>query len=406
MYKLNLICAAMMVAVLAGIQAPASGAEVTKETDATSAFDIKPFALPNTPQNEVWFEETRDITRIVVAFDEDIPQQVAVSYQRKTWPETRVEEAAQGHPGGFGWIHQDDWFNGQWQKALVDVTQLDEHRAVITFKGVKDEYPTERLDDYNVTFRRTYAVKVEAEGNPVIQQICTASTPMQTKLSVELAAGSDTPHKLLSLEGYNATIVSDGDKQKTSFDITVSHMKPAHAYCGDDGHVKFIFGDDAFSISLTSLEQDGPIWFADKGIYIRRASDPTTFEEYQERCRNLRTINQQVLQRGEQSLAGAHHGQPRPHVDNFNLGCAGAAQRFWLEANGDVTLHGRNVRWLPSMHPERWKNAGGEAGRFYFGLETWRIVARYPDPEPVMAYNILAHKKDCPSNSSPVRYRS
>ena len=365
--------------------------------NAVAPFDIRPFALPNTAPHEVWFEEPRDITRLVVEFNDAVPDKLVVSYQRKVWPETRLEELSKNHPGGFGWVHQDDWFNGHWQRAAVVVTKLDERRAEITFKGIQTELPQADLGDYDVTFRRTYAVKVDAKGNPAIKSVYTTSAPAHTDLRIELDAGIATPGgDALSSEGYNAAV---GAVQEVAYESTrclqlgVDHMAPAHAYSGDDGMVKFTFGGESFTISLVSLEQEGPIWYEDLGVFITKAADPTTFAQYRERIKGLKTISQQVLGHPEQSLAGAHNGQPRPHVDNYNLGCTGAAQRFWLEPNGDVTLHGRNVWWLPSMHPERWKNESREAGRFYFGLETWRITARQPDPEPVMAYNIAARKE-------------
>ena len=366
--------------------------------NAVAPFDIRPFALPNTPPHEVWFEEPRDITRLVVEFNDAVPDQLAVSYQRKVWPETRLDELSTNHPGGFGWVHQDDWFNGHWQRAAVAVTKLDKHRVAITFQGIKTELPQAKLGDYDVAFRRTYAVKVDAEGGAVIKSVYTASAPAHTDLRVELDARAATPGgDVPGVEGYNATV---GTVRKVTSKITprclqlgVDHMVPAHAYSGDDGMVKFTFGGESFTISLVSLDREGPIWYEDLGVFITQANDPTTFAQYSEGIKGLKTISQQVLGRPEQSLAGAHNGQPRPHVDNYNLGCAGAAQRFWLEPNGDVTLHGRNVWWLPSMHPERWKNDSREAGRFYFGLEAWRITARQPDPEPVMAYTIVARKE-------------
>jgi len=376
----------------------AHGQDGAAKGDPQAAFDIRPFALPNTTPNEVWFEEPRDIVRLVVEFDHAVPKDVAVSYQRKVWPETRLEESAKNHPGGFGWTHQDDWFNGQWQHAAVEVKELEGHRAEITFKGIKTEFPKADLGDYDVAFRRTYAVKVEAKGKPAVKSVYTTSAPAHTDLRVELNAGAATPSGSgVATEGYNAVVGALRQAAQASelqcFRIGVEHMTPAHAYCGDDGQVKFRFGSEAFTISLVSLEQQGPVWFEDLGVFITKADDPTTFAQYRERIKDLKTIRQRVLEHAEQSLAGAHNGQPRPHVDNYNLGCAGAAQRFWLDFNGDVTLHGRNMWWLPSMHPGRWKNEGHDAARLYFGLENWRITARYPDPEPVMAYNITASRE-------------
>lgn len=44
--------------------------------------------MPNTAPHEVWFEEPRDITRLVVEFNDAVPDKLAVSYRRKVWPET------------------------------------------------------------------------------------------------------------------------------------------------------------------------------------------------------------------------------------------------------------------------------------------------------------------------------
>ncbi|HUW61118.1 MAG TPA: hypothetical protein VMZ06_08940, partial [Candidatus Bathyarchaeia archaeon] len=317
----------------------------------------------------------------------------------------RIEEAAQGHPGGFGWIRQPDWFNGSWRPAAVQIGPANGRRAAISFQNLDAEFDDKALDGYDVPFRRTYAVRVEAPGNPRIVAIYTASAAATTDLCIELDAGIETPGSGMKLSGYNAeigTITEPADvsvegaavhfaaERPRRFAVSVRHMKPAHAYSGDDGHVMFTLDADAFTISLTSLEEQGPIWFPEMGVYIRRADDPTSFEAYQDGCASLKTISQQVVERPEQSLAGAHNGQPRPHLCNYNLGCTHACQRFWLENNGDVVLHKRNVTWLPGKGAERYKNKGD--ARFYFGLENWRILARYPDPEPVLAYNILARR--------------
>ena len=61
-------------------------------------------------------------------------------------------------------------------------------------------------------------------------------------------------------------------------------MTPAFRYSGDDGHVRFLLGDDSFTISLPSLEGQGPIWFADKGVFITEAGDATTSASYIAQC--------------------------------------------------------------------------------------------------------------------------
>ncbi len=372
-----------------------------------NALDIAPFALPNASPGEVWFEEPRDVAGLRVTFREEAPESVGASYQRKVWPETRLDQAAQGHPGGFGWVHQDDWFNGQWQKAAVTVKRDGPRTVEISFEGLSKELPG--VHDYDVAFRRTLAVRIDAPDASAIERIevYTTSEPASTSLRVTLDAGVETRGDSIDLEGYNARIedVSEGKGVEIrdgrialgkpgdrSFRLQVRHMKPCHPYSGDDGLVTFALDGDAFTISLTSLDEEGPIWFADRGVFITRDDDATTFDEYRDRNGGARTLNERVLRRPEQSLAGAYAGQPRAHVDNFNLGCPHAAQRFWLESNGDVVLHKSNLERIPGLGAERFKNAGD--ARVFFGLETSAILARYPDPVPVMAYTILARRGD------------
>ena len=75
---------------------------------------------------------------------------------------------------------------------------------------------------------------------------------------------------------------------------------------------------------------------------------------------------------------------------SYSIGCPHARQRFWIESNGDIVLHKRNVEWVPGRDTQRFRNR--RSGRFYFGLERWFIFARFPDPEPVLAYDIHARR--------------
>jgi hypothetical protein len=89
-----------------------------------------------------------------------------------------------------------------------------------------------------------------------------------------------------------------------------------------------------------SLEAEGPIWFAEAGIYIAKAEDPDRFAEYRARIKGCRTVAKQVAELREQSLAGAMNGQPRPHSIAYCCGAKHARQKFWIEPCGDIELHG------------------------------------------------------------------
>ena len=54
-------------------------------------FDIAPFALPNSPDGEVRFEEARDVEAVEVVFAGPAPHLARLQYMRKVWPHARFE---------------------------------------------------------------------------------------------------------------------------------------------------------------------------------------------------------------------------------------------------------------------------------------------------------------------------
>ncbi|MEI6914764.1 MAG: hypothetical protein WCL39_06500, partial [Armatimonadota bacterium] len=281
-----------------------------------NGFDIGPFSLPNCEPGEVRFEEPRDIQRIVVTFKGAAPKNAGLSYMHKIWPSKRVERDYKGvdNAMGMGWYSIEDWFNCTWQKASVNVKRKGESALEITFKGLTSEYPDHQ--DYDVTYRRTQGFRIEADSPGDIKKVeaFTTSTPVKTTIRVHLNAGVKSGFDHISVTGYNATIskvkalsgvtvsksgVAVGKDKNPEFEVQVTHMTPAHRFSGDSGCVTFSYGSDAFTISLA---EKGPIWFADKGVYITFADDKTTFQDYQAQNAGKKTISQQVAAMREQSL--------------------------------------------------------------------------------------------------------
>jgi len=371
-------------------------------------LDIAPFALPGTPANEVRFEQPRDIRRVVVRFAGPAPASMGLSYLHKTWPQARHEVPAglaQSNPCQFGWRPIDDWFNASWRPAVVRSQSLDEHTLELTFGGLQAEfaeYP--ERGRYDVRFRRTLGVRAEAPAGMTIEgmEVYTESLPARAALRVELDAGCLTRGQGIDLSGYNVhglrvtplagvtvrhrrvLLNPDGPRE---FAVHLDCMLPANPYADDDGHLTFALEGDAFTVSLTALREQGPVWYAEAGVYISLAEDPTTFADYRGRIAGTRTIRQQVTAAPEQSLPGAFHGQPRPHAVAYTLGWKHARQRFWIEPNGDIVLHRHNVTWTPGADTERFASEGN--GRFLFGLGEWVPAGRYTDPHPAFAWNLL-----------------
>ena len=381
-------------------------------------FDIAPFALPHTPGGEYRFEDSRDIAKVVVTFASAAPGRISLEYLQNTWPKERhdrVPDKDMTRPCHFGWLPIDDHYNSKWQRAAVQVHKLSKKALEVSFKELAKEFPD--MGHHNVAFRRTLGIRITAPKGSTITdtRIYTVSVPTRSRVRVEFNAGKKTAAKKVELSAHNAVItrVSAGVGASTAgrtvkvsgknphFFVSADHMTPAHRYTYDDGHLTFTMDDDAFTISLAALHEQGPIWYEDRGVYIRLAEDPTTLAAYQARARHDRTINQQVSSLPEQSLGGAFLGQPRAHAVGCSVGCMRSRHRFWVESNGDVVLTKYNVaaihvegaatmRSIHSKDTPRFKNDGN--ARFYFGLERWCVLARHPDPSPVLAYNI--HLRD------------
>ncbi|MGC8638742.1 MAG: hypothetical protein ACP5XB_02555 [Isosphaeraceae bacterium] len=378
------------------------------ESDRAAAFDVAPFALPHSPPGEIRFEETRDIVAVELNVDGPLPGTVGLSYLQQNWPGTDLERARDlTQPCQFGWTRVDDWFNGHWKRASTRVTRTASGHIRMEFEPLTRAFP-ERVD-YDVRFRRTLGLRIEGVQADLIKhvRVFTRSATARTTLRVELNAGGRTPAGPFRFDGYNAIVrtvrpgvgcrlkegATEHDKSgPASFELDVDHMTPSFRYSGDDGHVRFILGDDSFTISLASLKAQGPIWFAEKGVFITTSVDSTTSREYIARCTRMKTIAQRVRELPEQSYATAFLGQPRPHSAAWSLGFKNCRQRFWQDPNGDITLESTTVRQLPAADTKRYAN--DSHGRFFFGLEDWIVQGRGTDPAPALASTLRVRKDD------------
>ncbi|MHB1459227.1 MAG: hypothetical protein ACYC0V_20145, partial [Armatimonadota bacterium] len=380
-----------------------AGIAVAPQPVEASGLDIAPYSLPNCADREIRFEEPRDINRVVITFAGKAPEKLDLFYMHKIWPATKIERNVRGADTAIyaGWEPIEDWFNCNWRKAEVNLERHGTRTIVVTFKNLVSEF--KECTDYDVTFRRTQGIRIDPEPIAKIAkvEVYTTSQPVKSSIRVVLDAGSQTKTDRVQVTGYNALIdrvktesgtVTKGDAVSLkpggsrSFTVDLRHMKPSHRFCNDDGRVTFDLGSDIFTISTEELIKKGPIWYADQGVYITLADDKTGFEQYKAQCAGLKTISQRVKDLPEQSLGGAMNGQPRGHADSFVIGCKNTRQRFRIEPNGDVHMAKFSMDYPRYSDSPNFMNAGD--ARFFFGLERWKVSSRYPDPSPIMAYNM------------------
>ncbi len=371
-------------------------------------LDIRPFALPNTPTNEVWFEQPRDIVEVVVQLRQ--PAEIGLSYRKKYWPERRFEQGADlEDPGSFGWQPLDDWFNGEWKTACIQAAPTEEGMRIV-FQPLSTENFAGDWSSYDVAFRRSMAIRVDGVSPEAIASIAvyTRSPLASTRVRVELDAGQRTPGQSISFETYNAAItaiqpvegvrvqedsVQLSDAPRRVFELELDHLAPPNVYIGDSSNLTLNLDGESFTIALTDLTRQGPVWYAEQGVYLTRADQPLAFEAYRAAPRK-QPILEMVKARGEQNFAGAFYGQVRGHSVNFNLGCKHSPQRFRIEPTGDVLLNKGDVTNYgrhPAAEPRYCAQGNAE---FFFGLERWIAEARFMDPAPVPVSNLHLHHGD------------
>lgn len=351
------------------------------------SFDILPFALPGGPAGEARFEEPRDFREIHLRFEGPAPRGLRCWYLRRHWPQVRWENRRdQERPFYFGWSGMDDQFNGRWQEAAT-VVSLEGSLAVLRFRGLAAEFPGMAAEGYDMEFRRSLGFKVSAPGGRKfkMERVHTTSPAGQSVLRVELDAGRKTPSRSLKVKAYNAAIRSFA-KGRRVYRVSLDHPSPGQRYSGDEGHCRFELEHDTFTVSLESLRTQGPVWYAEEGVYVALEPQALSFEEYRATCAGQQSILSKVAAAPEHSLARALAGQPRAHPVSSNLGCRHSRQKFWQEANGDLVLQRRNLSRIPGKDTARFLSK--KDARLFFGLESWQALARFHDPAPVLINNL------------------
>jgi len=365
-----------------------------------------------------------------VTFKEAAPETASLSYLRKTWPQFRPELCDPTYGSmRFGWNAIDDQFNSTWKQAPVNCAKTTDRALEFTFVKLSDEYPAEEMgtdprhtrdfhplpqlgdspDIYDGTYRRTLGIRIDGVEPASVAgiEVFTKAEVVSSEIRVTLDARKRTPGNSIALSAYNASIdevtpesgvqvhglnLDLTEHGARSFRIRLTHLKPEGYFSYDEGLVTFALDHDAFTISLDSLAKQGPIWYAEEGVFITLAGDTTTFADYEKRNEGKKTTAELVVERTEQSLGNSLNGQPRPHQCAGGLGCKHCRQRFWIEPNCDIVFHRYNIDPIKGRDTQRFKNAGRN-GRLFFGLERWSATGRSLEPGPTMILN-SSYKRD------------
>jgi hypothetical protein len=375
-----------------GCRAPRGSRLSERENEAV--LDIAPFGYrtPVTDPSgvELRWEEARDLTKVMLSFPGAIPPvgQVRLSYWRRLWPQTRREhtQLIRDWPG---WEPQDDWHNGEWQRAHVR-RRATPGQLTFTFQPLAAREFAD-LGEYNVRFRRTMKLRIELpQGSPQPErvQVFVAAKTAEAEVCIRWdkpAAGEGR------MEGYNCEPLSlaplaAGSTPQTSgtqWSVTADGQP-----CGLRAKVRYVpdagSGDPErsiltvrcpgrpFSFLVAPVVREEIIHSPDLGTTVWPATlgdAPPQFAPIGE------TIYDRVRSHPEQSYRRAMEAMPPRRPFYFVLGCEGGRQKFRLEPDGDLRCPRNFLDQVPARDTPRLRGEG--TASFRFGLEHVLRTSRF-----------------------------
>jgi hypothetical protein len=363
--------------------------------------NVAPFAVRqfwSTPQDfELWWEDPRDVERVVVQFGPGVAPQEAISlaYWRQSWPKVRVPKGALVGAGESGWLANDDWTNGTWQPADSEAARSGDAWTVTFHPLNRVEFPQEQ--DFPAVFRRTLKLRLHFPTPGAQVQAVAAfsdSSWREAELAIEWKASAGGSLRWDGrLEAFNGEIVSVRrlaglvNVQGLGWESTVEE----DATAGVVARVRYAFNEDANSFDRTIITlrspslagslagvsfyvddalSSGPVYVRDLGLLVSAAAANVRLADYEASWQAGRAPNlyQRIADLPEQTWEQAWANMPPKRSRMYyTLGGEGSRQKFRVDPEGDVRLYENYIRRAPGRDTPRLGWQGSEL-RFSFGF--------------------------------------
>ncbi|OHB63783.1 MAG: hypothetical protein A2168_08550 [Planctomycetes bacterium RBG_13_50_24] len=383
--------------------------EMSLAADAGSFVDVVPFGELKKWDSDgkdygVFWEDARDIFKVVVTFSDTAPAietgGIALEYWQSTWPNQRIPRETPSGAGSSGWLNVGDWYQGRWRKADVNL-DTEGKTCTLTFNPVNAaEFP--KLTDFAATYRSTHKLRIvgeaplaeidkfEAYTDSVWEDLSfevewggTAQTQQQVwdgrleifnghisqiqPLSPESSLKIAPEHRWTSTvkggtDGIRAGVLCAGAKGYNSFDETVVTLRCDAA---------------TFSFATADLIKWGHIFIPDFGVIVRRAGDKTTYAAARQTWLQNRSMNiyTKVADEKEQTFGRAWEDIPTKEPFYIPLGFDGGRQYFGLEPDGSAFCRNNWLNRIPGRDTKRCLYDGDNI-RYRFGLSDAELVER------------------------------
>jgi hypothetical protein len=301
-------------------------------TPAAIPFDAAPFArwLPET--NGVYWEDPREVHRVVVHFKSPPPAQLGLEYWGSRWPQQQVPKDKPTGSGSAGWMELGNWHRGGWRAADCD-TQITGNTATFTFRPVNaKEAP--KLKDYPAPFRYTLKLRVvPVDTMPQIERI---EAFTDSTVEDRFAAVSFSANETATFSAFNGA-VTEVRKTNGRHELTVSSAANRDPNTFDRTLVTVSNARVHFTFAIDDLEQ-GRLFLPDLGAAVLPKGDAESFEtlsKLRATGRLGKTLYDRVAAMPEQTWTKAWEGMP----DKLNpiylpMGWDGGRQRFRVHGDG------------------------------------------------------------------------
>lgn len=307
------------------------------KTEAQTAFDAAPFALPGQEAGMLVWEDPREIHRVVIDF-ERAPEPgapIRIEYWGSWWPDRHLPKDREPGGGDIGWLELGNWHKYGWRKAHAEI-ELEGAQALARFRPVNEkEFP--KVKDYPAQFRYTLKLRaVSDQPLPAIRrmQAFTDSTlaPMAARVVWE------RPPEKIEAEVFNGRLEGLERINSTAAHLRLQKTVNTDPNTFDDTLVTISDGRNVFTFAVDDLAA-GPLFIKAHGAAVLPDSDARSYHELaEERARRGdKTLYERVQALPEQTWPKAWAGMPpKKSRIYYPLGLDGGRQRFRLNADGSI----------------------------------------------------------------------
>lgn len=383
--------------------------KVSPAAEAGDAVNVVPFGELTRWDSDgkdygVFWEDSRDIFKVVVRFADSTPAagpgEIQLEYWQSTWPRQRIPRDQPSGAGGSGWLNVGDWYQGKWLKADANL-QVAGPVYTFTFNPVNAaEFPD--VKNFAANYRSTLKLRIVSEKPlPKIEAFEAWTDLVWDELAFEVEWGgtaeaqkqvwdgrleifsghvkqvrplsNESTLKIGPEHGWTSTVTGKTDGIRAA--VLYARTKGYNSF--DETIVTLRCAGGTFSFAAPDLIKWGHIFIPDFGVIIRLAGDKTTYAAAEQTWQRSRSENiyTRVTGEAEQTFERAWKDIPAKEPFYIPLGFDGGRQYFGVEPDGSVFCRRNWLNRIPGKDTKRCLY-DGDTIRYRLGLSDAERIKR------------------------------